>query len=106
MRRRHRRRKYTIEQAAEKRAIAKLDDHDTALDENDTELIKTQLEIRAERRNSRGNNIGNLVLGIGKTAAGIGMGVACLNFEKTGNLTSNISRNMFSGFTKVFHNHR
>jgi hypothetical protein len=101
-RRRHKKR-YTIENAAERRAIAKLDDWDTPIDDNDAKIIEAQLKIRGERRNSRGNDAANIVLGVGKIVAGVGMGVTCLNFEKTGNLTSNISRSVFSGFTKVFH---
>ncbi|MBP5589053.1 MAG: hypothetical protein J6X26_00780 [Bacteroidales bacterium] len=98
MGRKHKRR--TLERAAEERGIHLLDQHDTPIDENDARIICTQLQTRAERRTGRGSNAVQLVVGAAKIASGVAMGVTCLNFEKTGSLTSHISKSIFGGHGK------
>ena len=101
--RRHRRRKDTVERAAERRSIHMLNDWDTPLNPNDARIIETQLKNKHERRCTRSTNLTNAVVGFGKIAAGVGMGLTCLNFEKTGSLTSAVSRSVIGGISKHFH---
>lgn len=104
-RRRHRRnhRRESIERAAERRAIHKLNDWDTPIDENEASIINTQLKCRSERRSTRGTNVANTIVGVGKIATGVVMGFSVLDFERTGSITSSFGRGIVSGISKLTH---
>lgn len=94
-------RKRTIEQAAEERAIELLDNHQQPLKEHDAKVICTQLETRANMRINKKTSVASTVVGIARVATGGLLGVGCLNYEKTGAITSKVSSSVINGLTKI-----
>lgn len=94
-------RKETLEMVAEERAKVLLKQHNVPLKEHDAKVICTQLETRANMRINKKTSVASTVVGIARVATGGLLGVGCLNYEKTGAITSKVTGSVINGLTKI-----